>query len=412
VDVTAIVPTYNRAELLAECLGSLLAQTRPPRQLIVVDDGSTDGTPDVISSFGSALEHRRQDNAGKAAALNRALPEVRGDAVWIFDDDDVAVPEALELLSDRLHAAPRAGFAFGTHDNFSAPDEPAAMRAPALDPSLDLDDLFHAILTRRAYVFQAAMLVRRRCYDEVGPFDPTFVRAQDFEMLTRLAARYEPVQVDAVVFHQRQHTRDRGPAHLRIPGTDVWHRQHEFDAKVAQKVHRTMPVDRFLARRDREGADTGATAAALLRRSAAMLQWGLWDEARDDLRALAAVPPPGPSVAAGVAEDFRLGAERLSAAPADGRVVLDHAVALPPGPVRDELVAVLLWPLVREATRAALRGRLRSEAADAVWSRRRGVTTGSVLRFGRVGAQRLVAGLRARARRVRSDRGADGSEPV
>ena len=251
MDVTAIVPTYNRAEYLGECLESLLAQTRPPRQLIVMDDGSTDGTQDVIRSFGAALEHHRQGNAGKATALNRALAEARGEAIWIFDDDDVAVPEALELLSESLGTHREAGFAFGAHDNFTTHDEPVDPRAPTLEASLDLDDLFFSILTRRVYVFQAAALVRKRCYDEVGPFDATFVRAQDFDMLTRLAARYEATQVDAVVFHQRQHTGDRGPAHLRIDGREVWDRQFDFDVKVAQKAHQTMPLEVFLSRRDR-----------------------------------------------------------------------------------------------------------------------------------------------------------------
>jgi Glycosyl transferase family 2 len=402
VQVTAIVPTYNRAEYLGACLESLLAQTTPPQQLIVVDDGSTDGTPEVIRSFGDALEPLRQDNAGKAAALNLALSEARGDAVWIFDDDDVAVPEALELLAAGLRGGTEAGFAFGAHDSFSAPDAPVAPRAPAVAASLDLDDLFHGILTRRAYVFQAAMLVRRRCYEEVGPFDTTFPRAQDFDMLTRLAARYEATQVDAVVFHQRQHTGDRGPAHLRIDGRHVWDHQYDFDVQVAQKVHRTLPPEVFLPRRHRDAA--GTTAAARLRRAAAMAEWGLWDEATEDLRALEGLPPPAPSMASTIGADFRLGAERMRVADGDGTAVLDEALSLTRGPVRDEVVAVLLWPPLRGATKSALRGRLRSGEASALWSRRGRVGLGALARVARVGAGRLLSGARRRVGRHASER--------
>ncbi|MFL6206854.1 MAG: glycosyltransferase family 2 protein [Acidimicrobiales bacterium] len=410
VDVTAIVPTYNRAEYLGACLGSILGQTRPPQQVIVVDDGSTDGTADVIRSYGSSLEHLRQEeNAGKAAALNRALARARGEAIWIFDDDDVALPEALELLGQALAAHPRAGFAFGGHESFSAPDEPVAPRAPTVEPSLDLDDLFHDVLSRRVYVFQAATLVRRRCYDEVGPFDETFVRAQDFDMLTRLAARFEATQVDAVVFRQRQHSGDRGPAHLRIDGREVWDRQYRFDVEVARKVHRTMPLDVFLARRDRARA-SAMDGAALLRRSAVMLQWGLWDAAREDLRALATAPVER-AVRSRIAVDFRMGAERLSLVLDQAPAVLDDARALPPGPVRDELVAVLLWPLVRQAAKAALRGRVRSTEAKLVGARRDLLRPAVLVRLGRVGAARVAGGVRRRAGAALAGRAA-ASEPT
>ena len=393
-----IVPTFNRAEYLGACLESLLAQTAPPRQVLVIDDGSTDGTADVIRSFGAAVETLRQDNAGKASALNRGLAEARGDAIWIFDDDDVALPEALARLTVALESDPSAGFAFGGHESFTERGEPVDPRAPTLDASLDVDDLFDAILTRRAYVFQAGMLVRRRCYDEVGPFDPAFVRAQDFDMLTRLAARFAATRVDAVVFRQRQHTGARGPAHQRIDGRDVWDRQHHFDVQVAQKVYRTLPPEVFVARRDRPASPDATTAAALWRRSAAMLQWGLWDEAGVDLRALAALPALPPSMVHEVAGRFRAGAERLGLAGGEGAAVLVDARSLPPGPVRDELLGVLLWPLTRQAAKALLRARPRSGEVQALWTYARRVPAGALLRLCRVGLGRVGDGLRRRIR--------------
>lgn len=399
MDVTAIVPTYNRAEYLGECLTSLLAQTRPPDQLIVVDDGSTDDTRDVLRSFGTALEHQRQENAGKAAALNRALPAARGEAIWIFDDDDVAAPEALELLTDGLTARPGAGFTFGAHDSFAARDEPVAPRAPALDASVDLDDLFHGILTRRFYVFQGATLVRRECYEQVGPFDESFARAQDFDMLARLAARYEATQVDEVVLHQRQHAGDRGPVSLRIDGREVWDRQYDFDVRVAQKVHETMPPEVFLARRDRR--ETAERSAALLRRAGVMLQWGLWDEATADLRALAGSAAPRPSLASSITADFRDGAERMRLEDGAGGGVLDAAMSLPPGAVRDELVATLLWPQLRQTMKAAMRGHIRSDESRALRRHGRHLPITALVRLGRVGAARVGEGALRRARRGR-----------
>src|SRR5688572_6812621 len=95
-DCTVIVPTFNRAAFVGETLDSLLAQSWPPGQIVVVDDGSTDGTPSALDRFGDRIEVIRKPNGGKATALNAALPLVRHGAVWIFDDDDIALPDGLE----------------------------------------------------------------------------------------------------------------------------------------------------------------------------------------------------------------------------------------------------------------------------------------------------------------------------
>ena len=94
--VTVIVPTFNREKFLPECIDSLLRQTVMPDQILIVDDGSTDGTGTVASSFPAPVEYYRKENGGKSTALNFALKHCTGDFVWIFDDDDIAHPTALE----------------------------------------------------------------------------------------------------------------------------------------------------------------------------------------------------------------------------------------------------------------------------------------------------------------------------
>ena len=116
--VCAIVPTYNRALMLRECLDSLLAQTRPLDRIVVVNDGSTDDTEETLRSYGAKFEILRQDNAGKAAALNHALADCDSDYVWICDDDDIAEPDACEALARALDANPNAAFSYGRFKRF------------------------------------------------------------------------------------------------------------------------------------------------------------------------------------------------------------------------------------------------------------------------------------------------------
>ena len=113
VSVSVVVPTYNRAALLGECLDSLLNQDRRPEEILVVDDGSSDGTPDVVRSKDGPVRYLRQENAGKAAALNRALAAVSGEAVWIVDDDDLAPPDALVRLTAAIETGPGTDLVYG-----------------------------------------------------------------------------------------------------------------------------------------------------------------------------------------------------------------------------------------------------------------------------------------------------------
>ena len=280
IDVCVIVPTYNRAGYLAESLRSLLDQSVAARQILVVDDGSTDHTRDVVAGFGPRVTYLHQANAGKPAALNHALRVTSAELVWIFDDDDLADPDALRLLSDALLADPGAGFAFGDNDRFAGTLD---QRTPALTQPFD-PDTFHVHQAMQMTVFQGAMLVRRRCYEEVGPFDEALARAEDYAMMLRLAARYRAVRVDRVLFHQRQHTGDRGPAHLRIDGTEVWDRQVEFDAMVLTELHDRGELRLFLPKSENTGDLTPErTSRALLARAGAMSRKQLWALAGQDI---------------------------------------------------------------------------------------------------------------------------------
>jgi N-acetylglucosaminyl-diphospho-decaprenol L-rhamnosyltransferase len=110
--VTAVVPNWNRRELLEALLGRLLGQTRPVSEVVVVDNGSTDGSAEAASRLGARVI-RSDRNLGFAAAVNRGIGECRSSLVAIVNNDVEPEPDWLERLSEALDRDPDAWFAAG-----------------------------------------------------------------------------------------------------------------------------------------------------------------------------------------------------------------------------------------------------------------------------------------------------------
>ncbi|MBV8866691.1 MAG: glycosyltransferase family 2 protein, partial [Acidobacteriaceae bacterium] len=206
--VTAIIPTYNRANYLGTAISSVLAQDYPPVQVIVVDDGSNDNTREIVAEFASPVEYVAKENGGKSSALNLGLRNATGKLIWIFDDDDIAEPDALRKLVIALQENPSCGFAYGGYDLF-AMEEGKMQKVPVRFPAVRPEDLYLAIM-ERSFVLQQGMLVRKHCYEQVGSFDENLIRSQDLDMMLRLARRFSGVKVPGIMFHHRQHTGVRG----------------------------------------------------------------------------------------------------------------------------------------------------------------------------------------------------------
>lgn len=104
--VSVIIPTHNRFPMLREAIDSVLAQTDPDYELIVVDDGSTDGTSSVPELYGGRLRYFYQEQRGAAAARNRGAAEAHGDWISFLDSDDLWLPGKLEVQKAAMEAAP------------------------------------------------------------------------------------------------------------------------------------------------------------------------------------------------------------------------------------------------------------------------------------------------------------------
>lgn len=280
--ISVLVPTFNRAALLEQCLASLLAQTVAPHQVIVIDDGSTDDTPSRVARFGPAVTYLRKPNGGKASALNFGMSHVSGDYVWVFDDDDVALPTANELRLRALFARPEAGFVVSNHlwgrSRANGTIEPVrANRLPAVDEAS-----FLLTLMQGCFVHHNSALVRTQCYREVGPFREDLKNAQDYDMQLRLALRYPMVLLNEPTFIFREHEGERGPQGDRFPHYEREHRFVRFDQLVGSHLRAATQLGDYLIPRRGASLTPPEECLALLNRMLVMASKGLLDEFWED----------------------------------------------------------------------------------------------------------------------------------
>ena len=116
--VSVIIPAYNAARTIRTTLDSVLIQTCPADEILVMDDGSTDETPEILESYKSSVQVLRQDNKGVAAARNELYARAAGDFIAFLDSDDIWHPSYLQTQTALLDAHPQAVLFFTGHVNF------------------------------------------------------------------------------------------------------------------------------------------------------------------------------------------------------------------------------------------------------------------------------------------------------
>ncbi|MGY1745232.1 glycosyltransferase [Blastococcus sp. SYSU D00695] len=179
---SVVVAAHQAAATVGEALRSALAQTRPPLEVVVCDDGSTDGTAEVLSSFGSAVRVVRRPNGGESAAKNTAVAAASGDYVVVLDADDVFHPRRLEALA--WLARERPDLDVLTTDAVLEADGTPVRRAYHPGWVFPAEDQRGAVLDRN-FVF-GLCAVRRRRWLAAGGFDEGLRLTADWEFWQRL----------------------------------------------------------------------------------------------------------------------------------------------------------------------------------------------------------------------------------
>ena len=202
--VSVIVASYNHGPYIEECIESIMAQTYPHVELLVVDDGSSDDSPSKIAQLQEkyGFDFRVQKNKGLTHTLNETIARAKGDYIAPFGSDDVMLPDRLSVQMAHIIDKPEVGICGGNIEMIHAdgslyPEEIQGRDIPSR--RMDFEDVF---LERKIYVPAPTMLIRREALEKVGGFNPE-IRLEDLyiqlkithagyviDVLNHLCARY------------------------------------------------------------------------------------------------------------------------------------------------------------------------------------------------------------------------------
>jgi glycosyltransferase involved in cell wall biosynthesis len=221
--VSVIITTYNQARYIGATIQSAIDQDLADREIIVVDDGSTDATPPVVAAFGPQVVYLRQANQGVAGSRNTGIRHARGEFLAFLDGDDLWEPRKLsrQVAAAQDHALAGLIVAGGMQVDGEGAILRPSLLAPSIAALLGSSDsvtlrCYDQLLAQNVILTSSQVLVPRTVLDRVGLSDVRIGHASDWDLYLRIAARYEITFLrEALTRWRYLPTSVSGPQHLR-----------------------------------------------------------------------------------------------------------------------------------------------------------------------------------------------------
>jgi glycosyltransferase involved in cell wall biosynthesis len=231
-DITVVIPAYNAAKFIGETLDTVLAQTLPPEEIIVVDDASTDDTVERVKAYGSRVRLIRcgRNSGGCGTPRNIGIDAAKTTYVAPFDSDDLMEPGKLQRHADTVKAVPEAGVYF---TDFIWHNTPAGMKPTGphcrthtcfkrfLQPRgpgiylLPQHGAFHGLMEDN-FIGASTLLFSKSVWRETGGYDQALRSAEDLDFSLRLAERYSFGYVDEPLYRYRLHSTSMSSNRVRV----------------------------------------------------------------------------------------------------------------------------------------------------------------------------------------------------
>lgn len=261
--VSVLMPVRNGAQWLPAAIDSVLAQTMPEFELLVIDDGSTDRTPEIIADYATRdarLRPIRQGALGLVAALNRGLTEARADLIARLDADDLALPKRLAQQATAMDANPRLNLLGSWAETIDGEGRVIGRLAPPQEPEQLRDTL-----ARTNPFIHSSVMLRAEAVRNLGGYRAAFEAAEDYDLWLRLSEHGDIAIAPEILVSYREHG---GNVTVRKAARQMFSSRLAIRAAVARASIGIDPADKLTAPPDWR-ADVGnsfyATEARVFR---------------------------------------------------------------------------------------------------------------------------------------------------
>ncbi|MEK4981468.1 glycosyltransferase [Bacillus sp. FSL K6-6540] len=278
--VSVIVSTFNRKEFIADTIQSILNQTHKNIEIIVVDDGSVDPPKEELSPFMEQINYIYKANGGKSSALNLAIDHAKGEYIWVFDDDDIALPLKLELQLKRFQLNPNLGMVHTRSINFNdATHEIVGIH----DLSPIKNKLNLKLLMRGCYVHGPTVLFKKSCLDQLKGWDTNLIRAQDYDFWLRLIYYYAAEYLPVPTVKYRLHSGSRGSKDEPVQFNEILSKTADYEKLIFKNLYHKFEIQDLYKDEFKSGNVT-LMIEALIERATVYAARDLLDEVKHDMK--------------------------------------------------------------------------------------------------------------------------------
>jgi len=202
--VSVVIPTHNAAQYLGEALESVFSQSYGNLEILVVDDGSTDGTAALLGSFASRLTYLSQEKSGPSKARNTGITNARGEYVAFLDADDIWLSNKIEKQVEILQKNPDAAFVYAQSQDF---DDQTDRETTVHPENVCSGNLFEMLLVR-PLVTLSSVVMKSSILLDVGGFDEALATAEDTHLYLKIARNYKIIGIPEILVRKRKHKKN------------------------------------------------------------------------------------------------------------------------------------------------------------------------------------------------------------
>lgn len=236
--VSVIIPTYNRARYICRAVNSVLNQTITDHEIIIVDDGSTDNTKEVLAQYDNRIVYLPQSNKGISASRNRGISAARGKYIAFLDSDDWWAPEKLAEQVKVLDANPKVGIVYSRMPIVNEKGKKLGTKPAGVSGKN-----FKELLEVWGDLPTSTVMTRRECLDRVGVFDCTLPPVEDIDLWLRISQFYDLYEIEGkVLAYYFRHSEQTTASRIKV---------HNGLVKIYRKILNTfddIPRDLFIKR--------------------------------------------------------------------------------------------------------------------------------------------------------------------